>query len=99
MSEVLQLLVVGLVVAFCAWRAVKRYAPKTAWRLQASLSYGFERAGRPAWSKAIGRWLRPSETVSGDGCGSGCSTCGGCAAPGNDAVEAMPIQVLPRRAR
>ena len=79
MSETLQLLIVGLVVALCAWRALKRYAPKTTWRLQAGLSYRFEKAGRPAWSKAIGLRLRPVEVASGDGCGSGCSTCGGCA--------------------
>ena len=88
MSESLQLLIVGLVVGLCAWRAVKRYAPKSAWRLQASLSYWFEKQARPAWSKAIGRWLRPSEVVSGGGCGSGCSTCGGCATkPGESAQD------------
>ena len=27
MSENLQLLIVGLVVALCTWRAIKRYAP------------------------------------------------------------------------
>lgn len=88
MSESLQLLIVGLIVLACAWRALKRYAPKTAWRLQASLSYSLERKGRPAWSAAIGRWLRPVEATGAQGCGSGCNTCGGCAT--NPVQEAAP---------
>ncbi len=95
MSETLQLLIVGLVVGLCTWRAIKRYAPKSAWRLQASLSYFFEQSSRPAWSQGIGRWLRPSEAVSGGGCGSGCSSCGGCAAPGTSLSVTMPLTVAP----
>lgn len=90
MSESLQLAVVGLIVLACAWRAFKRYAPKTAWRLQASLSYSLERKGRPAWLARIGLWLRPVETASGQGCGSGCSSCGGCATGPN--ASASPVR-------
>ena len=97
MSESLQLAVVGLIVLACAWRAFKRYAPKTAWRLQAALSYSLERKGRPAWSARIGRWLRPVEIASGQGCGSGCNTCGGCAT--NPASEAPASTQDPMRVK
>ena len=80
MSEIVQLSAVALIVLACTWRAFKRYAPKAAWRLQAALSYEFEQKGRPVWSQRIGQWLRPTEVSSGEGCGSGCSSCGGCAA-------------------
>ena len=79
MSEGVQMTIVALVVLACVWRAFKRYAPKSAWRMQASLSFAFERKGRPGWMVRIGRWLRPTEVASGQGCGSGCSSCGGCA--------------------
>jgi hypothetical protein len=95
MSESLQLVIVGVVVAFCAWRAVRRYAPKTAWRLQASLSYFFERKGRPAWSQVIGQWLRPAEVSAGDGCGSGCTTCGGCATNPEPSSDPLRIHLQP----
>lgn len=94
MSEGLQLAIVGLVVLACAWRAFKRYAPKSAWRLQASLSYSLERKGRPAWLVRIGRWLRPVEATSGQGCGSGCTTCGGCATNPVPAVSPAPKDPL-----
>ena len=92
MSESLQLLLVGLVVAACAWRALKRYAPKTAWRLQAALSFEFERSGRPGWSRWIGQRLRPREAAGAEGCGSGCSSCGGCAV--KPAVEIRPLHFV-----
>jgi hypothetical protein len=78
MNELLQALIVGFVVLVCAWQALRRYAPKSAWRLQATLSYAFERNGRPAWSRRIGRWLRPGEISRGQGCGGGCTSCSGC---------------------
>ena len=84
MSPSLQSLVVALVVAACAWRVFARCAPRTAWRVQAGVSFAFERPGRPAWSRRVGMWLRPAvPTVT--GCGSGassaCSACGSCAPP------------------
>jgi hypothetical protein len=95
MSDRLQLAVVGLIVLGCVWRAFKRYAPKTAWRMQASLAYSLERKGRPAWLARIGFWLRPVETANGQGCGSGCNSCGGCAT--NPAQEAAPASNNPLR--
>jgi hypothetical protein len=94
-NEAVQGVIVALVVAFCAWRAVKRYAPKTAWRAQAALSYFFERPGRAAWSQAVGRRLRPAEVVSGGGCGSGCTTCGGCATNPEPANDPSRIHLQP----
>ena len=98
MSESLQLTVVGLIVLACAWRAFKRYAPKTAWRLQAALSYSLERKGRPAWIARIGLWLRPVETANGQGCGSGCNTCGGCATAPNASARStqssIPLRLI-----
>jgi hypothetical protein len=82
MSPFAQSLVVALIVAACAWAAFARYAPRTAWRLRAALSFAFERPGRPAWSRRVGAWLRPAVPIV-TGCGSGassaCSACGSCA--------------------
>jgi hypothetical protein len=97
MSDRLQLAVVGLIVLGCVWRAIKRYAPKTAWRMQASLAYSLERKGRPAWLARIGFWLRPVEIASGQGCGSGCNACGGCAT--NSASDSAPAPIDPLRIR
>jgi hypothetical protein len=82
MTPSLQSLVVALVVAACAWVAFARYAPRTAWRLQAWVAFAFERPGRPAWAKRIGARLRPAVpavTGCGSGASSACSSCGSCA--------------------
>lgn len=93
MNDALQTLVAAVVVLACVWRAFRRYAPKTAWRLQAELSFAFERRGRPGWSRRIGKSLRPA--VATPGCGSGCSSCSGCAlAP---ALSAPPLRLARRR--
>ena len=91
MSAPLQTLVVALIVAACAWVAFARYAPRTAWRLRAALSFAFERPGRPAWSRRIGVWLRPTVpavTGCGSGASSACSACGSCA-PAEPPVRAV----------
>jgi hypothetical protein len=80
MSPFLQSLLVALVVLACSWRVLAGFAPKTAWRVQARLSFLLEVGERPAWLKSLGRRLRPRERIEGRGCGSGCSSCGGCAA-------------------
>jgi len=99
MSPFVQSLVVAFIVAACAWTAFARYAPRTAWRLQAALSFAFERPGRPRWSKRIGAWLRPAVpavTGCGSGASSACSACGSCApAPAAETRDPLDLQLLP----
>jgi hypothetical protein len=94
MSPGLQSLLVAVIVLACAWRALARFAPKTAWRWQAALSFEFERAHRPGWSRAVGRWLRPRAVAADGGCGSGCNTCGGCALPAPGSRNPLDLQLL-----
>jgi hypothetical protein len=96
MSASVQSLVVAAIVAACAWRVFARYAPRSAWRLQAALSFAFERPGRPAWSRRIGAWLRPAvptATACGSGASSACSACGSCAPAPADAPSPKSIPV------
>jgi hypothetical protein len=97
-SASLQSLVVALIVAACAWRVFARYAPRTAWRLQASLAYAFERPGRAAWSRRVGTWLRPAVpavTSCGSGASSACSACGSCAPAEPAPRNPLDLQLLP----
>ena len=77
MSPAAQTAIVALIGLFFAWRAFVRYAPKSAWRLRATVAFAFEQPGRPAWAQAIGRRLRPALIVEA-GCGTGCGSCRGC---------------------
>ena len=85
MSPAVQWAIVALIVGVFAWRAFARFAPKAAWRLQAGLSFALETQRRVVLLQSLGRALRPREVRTGAGCGSGCSTCGGCATPGYEA--------------
>jgi hypothetical protein len=82
MSPGLQTLLVAAIVLACAVDALRRLAPRLAWRLQARLAFAFEAPGRPRALRAFGAWLRPAVPVV-TGCGSGaspaCSACGSCA--------------------
>jgi hypothetical protein len=96
MSPTLQSLVVALVVVACGWRVFARFAPRMAWRLQAALSFAFERPGRPAWAKRIGARLRPGVPVvtsCGSGASSACSSCGS-SAPDPAPRRAIDAQLI-----
>ena len=98
MTPAVQSLVVALIVAACALRVFARYAPRTAWRLQAGLAYFFEKSGRPAWSRRLGAWLRPAVpaiTSCGSGASSACSACGSCAPAEPDPRKQLDLQLLP----
>jgi hypothetical protein len=97
-SPGLQGVVVALIVAACAWNALRRLAPRTAWRMQARAAFLFETPGRPAAMRRIGVWLRPSvptATACGSGASSACSACGSCAPAevGGPVPRAIPIQL------
>ncbi len=97
MTATVQTLVVAAIVLACAWRVLRGLAPSLAWRAQAWVAFGFERPGRPVWSRRIGRWMRPvvpAVTGCGSGASSACSSCGACAAPA--AVDAAP-RAIPLR--
>jgi hypothetical protein len=99
MSTTVQSVVVAAIVLACAWRVLRGFAPRLAWRAQAWVAFGFERPGRPAWVRRIGLWLRPVVPVV-TGCGSGassaCSACGSCATPAavEPAPRAIPLRLV-----
>ena len=96
MTPALQSLVVAAVVLACAVNALRRFAPKLAWRLQARLAFAFEGPGRPRLLRAMGAWLRPAVPVV-TGCGSGassaCSSCGSCAPAEPAPRRSIPLQL------
>jgi hypothetical protein len=77
MSDLLQTLLVYLLVLWCVWRVLKKYAPNGLWQMQARLSFAFE-SRNPLWLKRIGRALRPAIVIP-SGCSSHCTTCKTCA--------------------
>ena len=98
MTPALQSLVVALIVLACAVRVFARYAPRTAWRLQAAVAYFFEKNGRPAWSRRLGIRLRPAVptvTSCGSGASSACSACGSCAPAEPVSSKQLDLQLLP----
>jgi hypothetical protein len=97
MTPAVQTVLVAAIVLACAWRAFARFAPGTAWRLQAAFAFAFERPGRPGWSRRVGQWLRPAVprvTGCGSGASSACSACGSCA-PEPAPQRKIDLQLLP----
>ena len=77
MTDFWQSLLVYLLVLWCFWRAVKKFAPNGVWQMQARLSYAFE-SRNSGWLKHIGRALRPAIAIPA-GCNSHCTNCKTCA--------------------
>jgi len=75
-SLLLQYTVIAPLVAASVWTALRKLAPKTTARLQASAAAPLLRPQRGAVAQRLGRWLQP-KGATGD-CGDGCGTCGTC---------------------
>lgn len=71
----LQYALVTVAVALSAWAVLRAQAPAFERRLRTALALPLLRAGRPAWMRALGRWIAPAPAVSAAGCG-GCDGCG-----------------------
>ncbi|MBY4868556.1 hypothetical protein DIE14_34095 [Burkholderia sp. Bp9017] len=80
----LQYAVIALLVAASVWTALRKLAPVTTARLQASAAASLLRPQRGALVQRVGRWLQP-KGATGD-CGDGCGTCGTCG-PSDPNVE------------
>jgi hypothetical protein len=79
MNSIFEILLVALIVSYCAVDVLVRFMPKLSWRVRAEVSFAFEQqTGRP-WLAALGRKLRPP-ILQGASCGSGggCNSCGSC---------------------
>ncbi|WP_414439650.1 DUF6587 family protein [Burkholderia sp. 22PA0106] len=95
---VLQYCVIGAVVAASCGVMVRKLAP--AWSAR-----GIERVAahlvepqRAAWARWLGRRLSRSAGAA-QGCGSGCSTCGGCGTAADATAEEAPLTFQPRAGR
>lgn len=74
MSTLLQLVVVGVIVAIAALSVLRRLAPGLAWQWQARLAFVVERVPH---LQRLGLLMRPRFRPS-SGCASSCSSCKGC---------------------
>jgi hypothetical protein len=74
-SLALQYVVVAIAVIVSAWVVFRKQAPNAARRLRIALALPLVREGRPAWLRALGRWIAPVSQGAADACG-GCSGCG-----------------------
>jgi hypothetical protein len=79
MNSVFEILLVALIVSYCAISVLTHLAPKLSWRMRAEISFALERQTARRWLVAIGRKLRPP-ILLGASCGSGggCNRCGSC---------------------
>jgi hypothetical protein len=79
MNSVFEILLVTLIVGYCAISVLTHLAPKLSWRMRAAVSFAFERQTARPWLAALGRKLRPP-MLQGASCGSGggCNSCGSC---------------------
>lgn len=87
MSSILQILLVGLLLAWSGWRVLHQLIPTTMRNVQNRLA---QRATRQGWTR-LGEWLQSGE--SGAGCGDGCSTCGSCATPVEPVDVEQPVRL------
>jgi len=74
-----------------------KLAPKLAIRWQAAASASLMQPGRTGALQALGRWLRPRQTMG--NCGEGCGTCGSCGTSKRvpASPEAQPLEFRPRQ--
>ncbi len=71
----LQYLVIALAVLLSAWVVAKKQFPGVVRRLRVAMALPLLREGKPAWLRAIGKWVSPV-TQSGDSACGGCNGCG-----------------------
>ena len=73
-SLLLQYLAIALAVLASAAFVAKRQFPGTVRRLRIACALPLVREGRPAWLRAIGRWIAPPASLAAGACG-GCDNC------------------------
>ncbi|MFI4970335.1 MAG: DUF6587 family protein [Lysobacterales bacterium] len=94
-AAILQGVVIALIVGWSALFAAHRLLPVGSRRVQARILDAMDRPSLPVWLRALARRLQPRST-SGRSCGSGCSSCGGCAAAIAKPVGSQPPMFRPR---
>ncbi|MFD0725869.1 DUF6587 family protein [Lysobacter brunescens] len=73
LSLTLQYAVIAIAVLVSAWVVFRKQAPNAARRLRIAIALPLVREARPAWMRALGKWIAPPSKAA-DGCG-GCSGC------------------------
>jgi hypothetical protein len=68
----LQYAIVGAIVVAALWIFAKKQLPGTLRKARLALAGPLVREGRPAWMRALARWIAPPSS------GAGASACGGC---------------------
>ncbi len=86
-----QYVIIGVVVLFGALITLRKLAPQLTNRWLASLALHWDRPGRAAWQRALGRRLQPKQATG--HCSDGCSTCGACGPkPPAAARDVQPLE-------
>ncbi len=74
-SLLLQYAVIALAVLLSTWVVAKKQFPAVVRKLRVALALPLLREGKPAWLRAIGKWLSPVAQAGDSACG-GCDGCG-----------------------
>jgi len=74
MYAVIQAVIITAIVGFCAVQMLRKMMPKLSHDLQVKSAHALNRVGMTGMAQK----LEPVE-AKGDGCGSGCGSCKGCA--------------------
>jgi hypothetical protein len=91
----LQYVVIGLVVLASVLVTFRKLAPQLTNRWLAAAALRFDRPGRSAWLRAMGRHMQPRQATG--NCSDGCSTCGACGPkPPAAARDVQPLEFRPR---
>ncbi|HEY5850499.1 MAG TPA: DUF6587 family protein [Lysobacter sp.] len=69
-----QYLVIAVAVVISAGFVARRQFPNAVRRLRVALAVPMVRDGRPAWLRALGRWIAPPASLGDASCG-GCNSC------------------------
>ena len=94
-AAILQGIVIALIVGWSVLFAAHRLLPVGSGRVRARILDAMGRPSQPARLRALVRRLQ-SRSASGRSCGSGCSSCGGCAAVIAKPADSQPPMFRPR---
>jgi hypothetical protein len=74
-SLTLQYVVIGIAVAASAGYVLQSRWPAGVRRMRIACAIPLVRESRPAWVRAVGKWIAPRVTSGGAGCDDGCDGC------------------------
>ncbi|MEO8460565.1 MAG: DUF6587 family protein, partial [Dokdonella sp.] len=93
-TAIIQLIVIGIIVAGSAVSVFCKLLPGLSKRIQSSIAGPLSRSSLSSLS-ALGLWSQPSDAKAGScGYGGGCGPCGGCGVTRTDSAPNAAVQPL-----